>query len=1651
MHLYSCPRLAKSLQYAMALASFALAVVSTDAATLSLATVPLFAGGSIPPLVMIDMSKDHTLHQKAYNDYTDLDGSGALDVPGETTYNNNTEYFGYFDYSKCYKYDTTLNRFTPLGNAAGHYCDGYTSAWSGNFLNWSSMSRVDEVRKILYGGNRVVDTVDPTAKLATTVLERAYLPMDAHAWAKYYGGTDIPKLTPFTSTDVQGDTATGSGTSTATLKMQTTYYKNVPVSNLANLAVGDQLQFTATATPQPSMTGWVAAINGSKIDIAFYQDSVTDASQVGKPFSKWNIKNLTLGGLTLCNVTPADSTDLSQTNTQAPEIRVVKGNYATWGASEKWQCKWADGSEKYTNGQSTFITHIPTTNLDNSKDTDSAVYGSSNGNRAAISGTSSSSENPAQATRGLGAGSAVGTYYARVQACVANMLGNETCTQYGNYYKPTGLLQKYGESGQMLFGLMTGSYDKNISGGVLRQNVTNFSQEVDKATGIFQSTTTGIVWNINRLRPYGYKYSDGGYMSADNCNYQQTGIVLGAGGGNLQGAAAGEGNCSTWGNPMSEIYLETLRYFAGKSPDSRDSPSGGKWAKDAALKLTTVTWRDPFKGDSSNPAVPYCSPLNTLVFNASVSSYDNDQLDLFSDIKTGASVSTYTDLVGVGEGINNNKWFMGENATLSDKLCSGKQISKFSEVLGICPEGPSQKGTFQIAGAAYYAKTNRIRSATTVPSTVPSTDTTSLKVSTYGVQLATTTPRISVNVAGKTVNIVPAYMLTSPSGVNSSGTLVDFKVIAKTANSGQFYINWEDSVAGGDYDQDVWGILSYDVSGSTLSISTQVVAASTANGQGFGYVVSGTSKDGPHFHSGIYSFNYQDPAPITVTPSAKVNSTGGCSNCGAGDVKTTATYAVVGNAASQLNDPLLYAAKWGGFKDTNDSNTPDVAGEWDATLADGSNGSDGVPDNYFYASNPSALNASLERAFISILQTSSSSSVATNSTSLNNGAVVYQARFNGTDWSGQLLAYKVSDTGAISGSSSWEAGDLLNKLGAANRTILTYDAAAGAGVPFQWASLPTAFKSALNGSDGKGSDRLDWMRGVKTSEGAAAGKFRVRGKSILGDIVNSNPQYVGAPNGDWADADYLDFYTKYKTRTPMLYVGANDGMLHAFSAGTGPSGKDDSGAERFAYVPSMLMSRLPTLTNLGYVHGYFVDGTPIIADAKIDGSRWASVLVGSLGAGAAGIFALDVTNPDAVSEADAASKVLWEFTADVDPDLGYTFGRPSIVRLHNGRWAAVFGNGYNSTAINSKADGKAYLYVVFLDHQSAKNVWKLGTDYLKIPTGAGSTTTPNGLSQVFAADIDLAVDGVTDVIYAGDLLGNLWKFDMRSTSQAAWGVGSAAKPLFQAIGSDAKTVQPITAPLQVLRNGIAGYVVTFGTGRYIATDDPTNLAVQSFYGIWDPDNTPTPTTTTLRSLLVEQTIDSEVATASVTSRVTSANAVTYSSGGKQGWFIDLVSPPDKTALGERVIYAPIILGTTVIFPTLVPSSNSCDNGGYSWLMVMSAISGSHLANPPIDTNGDGAFTDADKAKDSKGNLVATAGLRSTIGIITTPTLIRSKTTNNTGSSIGIGSGGGDGASIGGGSSTPIIALSSGTSGAIGSQNLSGNNAYGRISWREIQK
>ena len=610
--------------------------------------------------------------------------------------------------------------------------------------------------------------------------------------------------------------------------------------------------------------------------------------------------------------------------------------------------------------------------------------------------------------------------------------------------------------------------------------------------------------------------------------------------------------------------------------------------------------------------------------------------------------------------------------------------------------------------------------------------------------------------------------------------------------------------------------------------------------------------------------------------------------------------------------------------------------------------------------NPTAFSgidaAALNTAFQSIVadiqaKDSAAASVALNSGSTNPGSALYQAKFDSRDWSGDLLAFPVLASGDLSVVSTWSAATTIKAQNwDTGRNVLTYKPSAAIGqrgIPFRWPvvrATPTATEmdvgqsaslnlNAAAANDGFGLERHRYLRGDASLEtrncGACALQFRNRGKTPLGDIVNSSPYHVGAPSfgyyDDFESVAYSSFVAANLARTKVIYAGANDGMLHAINAATG--------AEMFAYVPSAVYPALSQLTDLNYNHLYYVDGSPTVGDVFYGGA-WHSLLVAGMRTGAKGLYALDVTIPGNFSEANAASIVRWEFT---DPDMGYVFGQPLLVKTNNGRWSVVVSGGYNT----GNANGHAFLFVIDAE---------TGALIRKIDTGAGTAASPNGLSP--AAAIDVNGDGIADWVYAGDLNGNLWKFDLSPAAPASWVVGNATLPLFIAAG------QSITGRPDVTKFPGGGHLVVFGTGRYLANADNTDVSGQTEYAVRDNSLGATVTLAQLQQQTIQQLVNGangrayRISTHAVDpakdGAVVGDNAITRANylGTKMGWYMNLPTSGERSTGNAR------FRSGRVIFTTIIPNvSNPCAYGGKSWVMELDAITGNRYDSPTFDTSG----------------------------------------------------------------------------------------------------
>ncbi|MCA1806563.1 MAG: hypothetical protein LC687_01675, partial [Actinobacteria bacterium] len=618
--------------------------------------------------------------------------------------------------------------------------------------------------------------------------------------------------------------------------------------------------------------------------------------------------------------------------------------------------------------------------------------------------------------------------------------------------------------------------------------------------------------------------------------------------------------------------------------------------------------------------------------------------------------------------------------------------------------------------------------------------------------------------------------------------------------------------------------------------------------------------------------------------------------------------------------------------------------------------------DYLSAKNPQSLISALSNAYQTAVERSATAAAgAFNGQILESGTRVYVPLYNTDDWSGDLLAIQINpDNGAYADTPDWSAAEQLDgrSLTTEPRNILTYSGEQG--IAFEWDQLDSALQADLKtqtdgtqGGDHLGQEVLAYLRGERDREQEADGPFRNRG-SRLGDIVHSAPMYVGKPELGWpdkapfpdADDSRYEAFRESTSRNAMIYVGANDGMLHGFDA--------ETGSEIMAYVPRALAENaasegLHYLSDPEYTHRFYVDLSPTVSDVYLDtggGAAWRTLLVGGLRAGGRAVFALDVTDPSAMD----ASDVLWEFTSEHDTDLGYTFSQPTVAMLNNGEWAVIFGNGYNSDG-----SGTAQLFILFIE-QGVDGEWK-ANDYLKIDTGAGSTEDVNGLATPVVADID--GDMVIDRVYAGDLQGHLWAFDLSNTNSNKWGVsyaeGGDPAPLFSAVNADG-IAQPITTQPNLIFNtqvsttedNSPNILVTFGTGQYLVIGDRNTQDVQSYYGIWDAGASQVG-----RNQLVEQTF---LDWTDADTRVLTRNPVEYDTGsdGDRGWFFDL------PAMGERVVTDTLVRNQVGYFATRIPNDDPCMQGGESWLMLVDLLTGGRPEEPAIDIDNNDEVDEKDQ-------------------------------------------------------------------------------------------
>jgi type IV pilus assembly protein PilY1 len=1420
------------------------ALLALGASAVTIPNQPLSIQQAATPMIMLAFGRDHRLYYEAYNDASDIDGDGAIDI----RFKPYIEYLGLFDSGLCYSHNnssantgvfspsafaTTISFVIAAPTSANPSATRSlpatkcSSGWSGNWLNYITTSRIDALRVVLYGGMRNVDTA------TETVLQRAYIPQDAHSWAKEY-----------TSETVDG-------------------YRINDYTPLTQPTAGNRHFFG----------------------------------------------NLTPNATTNCN-------PLATCSDLAPWLSVV-----TNSPNRVWQ--WAS--------------------------TERPVL----------------SDSTHQGTRT--------NRTVRVKACVSGYItSSETCKLYpdGNY-KPIGVLHTYGETDQSYFGLFTGSYDSNMSGGRLRKVMSSFRNEFSANNGTFVSNAQGIVHNFNQFRLYAF-------------NRGRTDQIYD---GNVVGSRAmRQGEFPDWGNPVGELMYEATRYLANKgSPTAayiNNSANSAINTVDDLIGLSRPAWDRPYAQTAPNSTVtftsaanaPQCARANILTISDTNVSFDSDQLPgvntnfntatfstdlsgrhMFNNVNSSLDVSFVANFITANEpGIANTNRFIGQSGNVNDSAPTAKSINSLSSIRGLAPEEPTKQGSYYAASVAHYAKVNDLNSNLSGNQTVDN----------FIVALASPLLRIQAPLPnGKVISILPiAKSVGGAFGITAGKTafqptnqIVDFYV-ESVANSStadfnlsvngglyeaKFRINFEDVEQGNDHDMDA--IVSYTVRANlnnTLDVIVEPLYEAGGVNHRMGYIISGSNRDGTYLtvqDAGDQVPYFLNVPPgrqpgycdVTGTPPADCNrlpytygTAGTATTTNLASTRTIsifnfqATTASTTATASYLRDPLWYAAKWGGFSEdpVTGNGIPDSVSKWDnVNNKTGASGvSDGEPDNYLLVQNPTSLRQSLKRAIEGIIvRNGSSSNLQSNSSGrLDTNTLIYRGSYTSGSWVGEIEALPVTING-LGATPIWKASQMMP---AWNSRKLFINSAGNSLIDISnttFSALPTTDSLSITSED-----IYNYIKGNKSKEVANGGSFRNRA-TILGDIIHSSPSYD------------LDSNT--------LFMGSNAGFLHSFNGLTG--------VEKFGFMPQEVVPRAKNLASIGYAtaHEYFVDGATTLG-IKVSQSSNNYYLYTLLGRGGKGLFSL---NPGA---AGSTPSLLWEYTprasaaAAADPDLGLMLSRPAPVLLNNGKLGLMVGNGYNSTS------GKAVIYIFMMNTDGSLFGVK------KLDSGVAGD---NGMAGPAATDFN--TDGKADFVFAGDLKGNVWKFDIRDVDPNNWKLAYPSnQPMFKATDANGNP-QPITSPIAPVYNNISGgvgaekFFLFFGTGSYFQSGDASTTTTQSWYGIFDDDTgindgTPIPSVTagsvtTSRAALKKRSMSDELSS-------NIGTLVRYSSGqatddmlNKRGWFYDFSNPTN----GERMVEANEFL-VDALKPTLqavsfFPTGGLCEPGGVSYENVVDPFSGANLKEP----------------------------------------------------------------------------------------------------------
>jgi type IV pilus assembly protein PilY1 len=676
--------------------------------------------------------------------------------------------------------------------------------------------------------------------------------------------------------------------------------------------------------------------------------------------------------------------------------------------------------------------------------------------------------------------------------------------------------------------------------------------------------------------------------------------------------------------------------------------------------------------------------------------------------------------------------------------------------------------------------------------------------------------------------------------------------------------------------------------------------------------------------------------------------------------------------------PYYFAAIGGAFVDKNSNNLVE-SNEWpyaNGVPANSQVSTEGqtftLPTGLYLTKDPRNIVLGIKDVFARLTNMTGNLAGLPLSTPLFNPSDTsfVQTGLEARNWSGQVYKYYLryqpdqpgaplqrasTPDGTVDDAPAWEAGALLTAKPAANRSIFAGRSKAGgsfngavelklSGLQGSWDSLSALQKAALNTSpvvgvpDGLGRDRLAFLLGDRTTELGQTcntcvvpglGVFRTR-SGVLGDIVNGGSVIVGKPAVMVGEPGYAAFASTpaVANRPQMVYVSANDGMLHAFDGKTGE--------EKFAYIPNAVFSDLNKLTAPTYIHRPFVDGPLLVAEANTT-NGWKSVLAGTFGAGAQGVMALDITDPNAFG----TDKVLWEFTDKDDGDIGNVTSQPKIAKVKiNGKteYFIVVSGGYNNyqpdaLPITSNSVGDGYVFMLSLNKPQAET-WSLGSNYFKFKLELTTIDTANGVGGV-AVDTDN--NNFTTAIFAGDLQGNLWKVLFPSDNPNAWAVSK-----FAILQDAANNLQPITADPTLVAGPGKTTVVVVGTGRLLSASDLSGpFQQQTVYGIWDVNNTKVSGTNARARLHSRKVISEDPQRTIGFEEIAATNpepdfVYGKTNPQKQGWYFDLPSS------GERMVFGASGLRSILFANTIIPNNTTACSNGDTWSCALDGVMGRSL-------------------------------------------------------------------------------------------------------------